>query len=221
MPAMVEAGVLDNDVLALERMVAILPKLLPGLTVSWSTTSAQEAVRRCLDPQWRPMLLVTDVELDGTTGMDVCRRIRHDAERPFVLAVSSFSPRTYAAKLSQAGAQGLAVKGNMTQMAVALHRVASGGTFSPVGDVVFPTASDAHVRLSEERPRQTGVGRLSVVEQRILQLTSEGYSTEEIAEQLGIASAATIRSHTRNIREKLGARTLSHAVALWLLGDDD
>ncbi|KAA8815329.1 LuxR family transcriptional regulator [Bifidobacterium callitrichos] len=89
--------------------------------------------------------------------------------------------------------------------------------------VRFPdaSASDAHARLSEEQPRQTGGGRLSIVEQRILQLTSEGYSTEEIAGQLGIASTATIRSHTRNIREKLGARTLSHAVALWLLGDDD
>ncbi|WP_190973659.1 response regulator [Bifidobacterium callitrichos] len=98
MPAIVEAGVLDNDVLALERMAAILPKLLPGLTVSWSTTSAQEAVRRCLDPQWRPMLLIADVELDGTTGMDVCRQIRYGADHPFVLAVSSFSPRTYAAE---------------------------------------------------------------------------------------------------------------------------
>ncbi|WP_081867441.1 helix-turn-helix domain-containing protein [Bifidobacterium bombi] len=53
---------------------------------------------------------------------------------------------------------------------------------------------------------------------QVLQYTAEGYSTDEIAKSLNI-STATVRSHTRNIREKLGAKTLSHAVAIWLMRD--
>ncbi|MBT1172180.1 response regulator transcription factor [Bifidobacterium sp. MA2] len=218
----VDVAVLDNDSMALERLVAVLPKLLPGLHVAWSTSSAPEADRRCLDEEWRPRMLVTDVELDRTTGMDVCRSIRAAGPEPLLLAMTSYNPKTYAARLAESGAQGLMVKGDMTQMTAALRRVASGDTFSPVTGTDFPTADEAHRRLgagghagrAAETPRDA-VSTLSALERRILSSVAEGYSNEEIAATLEV-SPATVRSHTRHIREKLGARTLSHAVAIWL-----
>ncbi|MCH3974615.1 MAG: response regulator transcription factor [Bifidobacterium tibiigranuli] len=213
-----EIGVLDNDVMSLDRIAAVLPKLLPGLIVAWSTTSADEAVRRCLDPQWRPALLVTDVELDGTTAMEVARRIRREDGMLPILAMSSYSPREYAHQLSEAGAQGLMVKGDMAQMATALRRVLMGESFSPVANVAFPTPSDAHRQA--QACKHSDAPDLSEIETQVLKQTSEGFSTEEIAASLSI-SPATVRSHTRNIREKLGAKTLSHAVAIWLLHDAD
>ncbi|WEV65444.1 response regulator transcription factor [Bifidobacterium sp. ESL0764] len=210
-----KTGILDNDRLSLDRITSVLPKLLPGLVVAWSTTSADEAVRRCLDEQWRPDLFITDVELDGTTGMEVCRRIRRGRCAVPILAMSSFSPRKYARQLSQAGAQGFMVKGNMQQMVAALNNVAAGDTFSPETDISFPSPEDA-CQAAEATPEQNDIfDSLSDLEQQILQQTSEGFTNEEIAESLNTAPA-TIRSHTRTIRKKLGAKTLSHAVALWL-----
>ncbi|MBT1175581.1 response regulator transcription factor [Bifidobacterium sp. LC6] len=222
-------AVLDNDSMALERLCAVLPKLLPGLSIIWSTTSAPESLRRCLDDGWRPDLLIADVELDGTTAMAVCRQIRLAGAKPSVLATSSYNPKTYAQQLAEAGAQGLMVKGNMAQMAVALRAVAGGTTFSPIPDVAFLTASEAyqHMHLHEQdfslpsanavahNVGNENISALSALEQRILSAVSEGYSNEEIADSLSI-STATVRSHTRHIREKLGAKTLSHAVAIWL-----
>ncbi|KFF30624.1 response regulator transcription factor [Bifidobacterium bombi] len=215
----VEVGVLDNDHMSLERIVSVLPKLLPGLIVLWSTTSADEAIRKVLDPQWRPALLITDVELDGTTAMHVCRTIRKDDDSIPVLAMSSFSPKKYAAQLAQSGAQGFMVKGNMNQMAAALRSIAMGRTFSPLPDVSFPSPSRAYQQEQKQHETDT-IDHLSDTEIQVLQYTAEGYSTDEIAKSLNI-STATVRSHTRNIREKLGAKTLSHAVAIWLMRDTD
>lgn len=212
----IEAAVLDNDVMSLERLNAILPKLVPGLTVIWSTSSAGEAMRRCLDQYWQPHILICDVELDGTTCMDVCRQLRLERVVIPVLAMSSYSPRKYLQKLVECGAQGFMVKGNMKQMAAALRCVSSGGTFSPIINVAFPTPQEAC--RDSHACRASASNEISDIEENILRQTSQGYSTEEIAESLSITSS-TVRSHTRYIREKLGAKTLSHAVALWLLRD--
>ncbi|KAB7789279.1 response regulator transcription factor [Bifidobacterium cebidarum] len=215
-----DVAVLDNDTMALERVVSVLPKLMPGVSVDWSTCSAPEAVRRCADEGWRPRMLITDVELDHTTGMKICREIRETGPQPLLLAMTSYNPKTYAVQLAESGAQGLMVKGNMTQMAVALRQVLSGKTFSPVPGVRFLSAAESYDRLRTASGPSDSTGNdvtssLSALEQRILSSVAEGYSNEEIAEMLSI-SAATVRSHTRHIREKLGARTLSHAVAIWL-----
>ena len=217
----IEIGVLDNDSMALERLTAVLPRLLPGLVIDWQTTSAAEAIRRCLDAGWAPAMLVADVELEGTTAMDVCRSLRTQHAALPVLAMTSYNPRTYAAALAAAGAQGIMVKGNIRQMAAALRAVSAGGTFSPVDGVVFPTAAQALQTTVTQRDEADGsptatTSQLTDIERTILQRTSEGFTTEEIATELHV-SPATIRSHTRRIRSKLGANTLSHAVAIWLM----
>jgi len=47
----------------------------------------------------------------------------------------------------------------------------------------------------------------------VLRLVALGLANVEIGNQLDISSE-TVRNHVRNAREKLGARTKAHAVAL-------
>ena len=58
---------------------------------------------------------------------------------------------------------------------------------------------------------------LSEREVDVLALTALGYKRKEIAERLHI-SHWTVESHRKRIREKLGARSTAHAVALALVG---
>ncbi len=60
---------------------------------------------------------------------------------------------------------------------------------------------------------------LTTREQDVLAYVAEGRSNNQIADKLGL-SAATIASHVANLRHKLGARTRSQAVALYLSGLD-
>ena len=61
---------------------------------------------------------------------------------------------------------------------------------------------------------------LSPQQQRVLQLLAAGYQVSEVAELLDVARA-TIRTHVKMLRDKLGARSQLEAVALYRLVHDD
>lgn len=67
-------------------------------------------------------------------------------------------------------------------------------------------------------PASLRAPRLSEREQAVATELARGMQTEDIAESLCI-SPHTVRTHIRNIRRKLGARTAAHAVALALARD--
>jgi DNA-binding CsgD family transcriptional regulator len=57
------------------------------------------------------------------------------------------------------------------------------------------------------------VRMLSARESQVLALLTQGASDREIARSLGL-SPATVQTHVRNAKSKLGARTRAHAVAI-------
>jgi DNA-binding CsgD family transcriptional regulator len=68
------------------------------------------------------------------------------------------------------------------------------------------------------RPDRGRSSLLSPREREVLALLASGHTVQEIAEQLGL-SPLTIRTHVRNAKDKLSARTTAHAVAIAL--DED
>jgi DNA-binding CsgD family transcriptional regulator/ketosteroid isomerase-like protein len=52
-------------------------------------------------------------------------------------------------------------------------------------------------------------------EREVLALLAEGLNAEEVARDL-VISPLTVRTHVRNAKEKLGARTMAHAIAIVL-----
>ena len=72
-------------------------------------------------------------------------------------------------------------------------------------------------------PQPELLGPLSARQVEVLRLVAIGASAPEIADELCI-SEATVRTHVKNILERLGAKNRAHAVALamrdGLLGDD-
>ena len=70
----------------------------------------------------------------------------------------------------------------------------------------------AEAVASVERP---GDVSLTPRERQIISLLSEGLNAEEVAREL-VISPFTVRTHVRNAKEKLGARTTGHAIAIVL-----
>ena len=221
----------DNDRMALVALQGILPQLLPGAQWMWGVCDGEEAIRRTLDPDTRPRLLLVDMSLGESTGVTVCRRIRMRTDRVALLAITAFSVREYARRVAEAGAQGIVSKADVPAMAQALRAVASGATFTPKqfeGNVSFDTAAQAHALLAEQGTGSYGISdrdagdsqsgvtvKLGAKESETLRLLSRGYSYEQIAAQWGVA-ASTVRTHAHRAVEKLGANSLAHAIALWI-----
>ena len=78
--------------------------------------------------------------------------------------------------------------------------------------VVFVTR---HMPAMSPGEPASGTAKLTDREQEVLKLLSLGYTGPEIAERL-VLGVDTVRTHIRNLKRKLGARTLPHLVALGL-----
>ncbi|MFC5222235.1 response regulator transcription factor [Bifidobacterium leontopitheci] len=186
----------DNDAMALMALRGVLPRLLPESRWLWGVAGATEAIRMALDPQTRPRLLLVDMSLDDGTGVTVCRRIRCRTDRVLLLAVTAFSVDAYAARAAQAGAQGIVSKADMPAMAAALRAVAA-------------TANPSDRSSDDRQPR------LGDREEETLRLLAQGLSYDQIAAQWDV-TPATVRTHAHRATAKLGARSLAHAIALYL-----
>jgi len=91
-----------------------------------------------------------------------------------------------------------------------------------VRDAVLALAADRGVApCTHGRPRPAGAAPrlLSERERRVAAELARGSQTEEIAAALCI-SPHTVRTHVRNIKRKLGARTTVQAVAIALATDE-
>ena len=92
--------------------------------------------------------------------------------------------------------------------------------------IVFVPADWPGGELEELQPAvgSDGGGRLSPRQVEVLRLVAIGANASQIAQELSI-SEATVRTHVKNILERLGAKNRAHAVALamcnGLLGDYD
>lgn len=127
LPTLVAA--VDNDRMALLALKAIVPQLLPGARWLWGAQTADEAVARALDPETRPKLLLVDMSLGESTGVEVCRRIRLRTDRVALLAVTAFQTHDYADRVAEAGAQGIVSKADMPRLMQAVRTVAAGGVY--------------------------------------------------------------------------------------------
>lgn len=218
-------AVVDNDRMALLALKGILPQLLPSTRWAWEAQSADEAVRKALDPETRPKLLLVDMSLGDATGVSVCRKIRMRTDRVALLGITAFSVSDYASRVAEAGAQGIVSKADMPQLAQALRAVASGGVYVPPAMrsmVTFRTASEAHRLLASDAAGRAGDAadaddrpKLGTKEAETLHLLSRGLTYDQIAAQWGVA-ASTVRTHAHRAVDKLGANSLAHAIAIWL-----
>ncbi|OZG62017.1 two component transcriptional regulator, LuxR family [Bifidobacterium lemurum] len=228
----VPVAAVDNDRMALLAIKGILPQLLPGAQWMWGAAAAQEAIAKALDPDTRPRLLMVDMSLGESTGVSVCRKIRARTSRVRLLAITAFATNTYAEQVAEAGAQGIASKADVPQLAQALRAVASGGVFNPdpTRPATFLTAERAHERLTHgpsagrsdsadagsfDDAREAAAPKLGAKEAETLHLLSRGMSYEQIAAQWGVATS-TVRTHAHRAVDKLGANSLAHAIAIWL-----
>jgi two-component system invasion response regulator UvrY len=152
----------------------------------------------CLNPQ----IVVMDITLPGTSGIEAMRRLlayRADAR---VLIFSMHEDAIFARRALQAGAFGYVTKASAPNVLVeAIHAVADGRKFlSP--EVAQKLALH---EFGGDQPEG-----LSVREFEVLELLAQGQSVKEIAESMGL-NPKTISNHQTAIKQKLGADT---AIAL-------
>ena len=147
-----------------------------------------------------PDVVVMDVAMKDSNGIEATRQLRSAVPNLKVIALSSHSDSRYVNAMLDAGACGYVLKSNAYDDLRRALAAAQQGKNYLCADV---TESVVGASL-----RQPGLGSvplqasLSPREKEVLQLLAEGHSSPAIAQRLYIATT-TVETHRRNIMHKL------------------
>ena len=188
-----------DDHALLRRGLATLLGFNKDIAVVGDAKNGEEAVRAAI--KLKPDVVVMDLSMPVMDGVEATRQIREVLPDTHVLILTSYSTSVDVSRAMEAGASGAFVKDAEDERLVdAIRTVAAGGTaFSP--EIEAMIRSDPHPPELTERQR------------KILDDTSKGLSSEQIATSLGI-SAYAVNQHLDVIRRKLGAQNRTEAVAI-------
>jgi DNA-binding NarL/FixJ family response regulator len=208
---------LVDDQPLLRRGFRMILEAEDGVTVAGEAGDGAEAV--ALARSLRPDVVLMDIRMPGTDGIEATRRITAAEPSVRVLVLTTFDLDEYAFGALQAGASGFLLKDvRPHELVAAVRTVASGDA------VVSPRVTR---RLLEEYaatlPVNAGGGpspdrypqlaTLTEREREVLEVVAQGLSNTEIASTLFV-SETTVKSHVGRILAKLGLRDRVQIVVL-------
>ena len=178
--------------------IAQLLSAEPDLEVCGQADDARTALAAI--PTAAPRVLIVDLSLGTTSGLDFIREIKQRLPRIAVLVVSMHDERLYAERSLRAGASGYVMKHEATSVIVrAVRTVAGNGIY--VSDAV--SVSLLQRWASSGAPRDgSPLDTLSNRELHVLELIGRGLGTRTIAEMLHI-SVKTVESYRARLKEKM------------------
>ena len=149
-----------------------------------------------------PELAIVDISMPGPSGIELIKGLRMRFPKLPILMLSMHDEVLYAERALRAGAKGYVMKQAPTeQLLTAVRRVLRNDVY-----LSQPLSSRfLGAFLSQKAIQGPILEKLSDRELEILRLIGKGFSTGEVARQLGI-SKKTVESHRGNVRRKLNLR---------------
>ena len=210
---MIRVAVADDQALVRSGFVVLL-RSADDIEVVGEAGDGAEAVE--LVTRERPDVVLMDIRMPGTDGLEATRRITADPRgaETKVLILTTFDLDEYVYEALRAGASGFLLKDTLPDDLLAAVRVVAGGQA-----LLAPTVTR---RLMEEfvrRPASAatepppGLETLTAREVEVLAAVARGMSNTEIADTL-FMSPATAKTHVSRLLTKLHARDRAQLVML-------
>lgn len=194
--------VVDDHAVVREGIRRLL-STIPGAEIHEAAT-AQDAME--LSRTIAPTVIVLDINLDGSSGLELLRRLKADNGAHRIVMFTMHSEPSYAMRALKAGAAGYVSKSaDAAELVTAVQKIASGDRYldrSTASELVFS-------QTFAEDP----LHKLSNREVEILRLLGEGKSLAEIASIFGIAYKTVANSCSR-LKEKLGVERTADLIRL-------
>ncbi len=158
-----------------------------------------------------PDLVVLDLTLRSSSGLELLKNIRARWPRVLILVMSMHDENLYAERVLRAGAHGYITKQEATQQVIqAIRHVLDGGIYlnQRISAKVL-----GRLRAKPEKATDSIQSLLAERELEVFEMMGEGLSTREIAQQLHI-DGKTVDTYRARIREKLNLQTSSALLKL-------
>jgi RNA polymerase sigma factor (sigma-70 family) len=191
---------LVDDHTVFREGIGALLDLEDDMEVVGGASRGEEALRLAADLQ--PDVILLDIAMPDMDGIETCRRLKSSLPNTAVLMLSAFDSEEAVTAALTAGASGFVVKTIDHQRMVEGIRAIARGEM-----LLSPTAADRVVqrlaRTHREKEREAdALQALTPREREVFRLVAQGCTNAEIAERL-VLSETTVKTHVRNIRNKL------------------
>ena len=205
----VRVVLVDDHEMVLEGLKAILARFAGRVRVVGQAGSAEEA--QPVVAALAPDVVLCDMRLRGSSGLDLCRRLTERDPDCRVLLLSVYDDEQYLYQALRAGAAGYLLKRvSGDELVRSLEQARNGETVVDATMAGRVASSAARLDSGVYWPG-AGLG-LSQRESEVLGLIVAGLSNRAIATRLVIGDE-TVKSHARAIYRKLGVSDRAGAVA--------
>ena len=182
----------------------------PDLAVIGEAGDGHEAIAQA--QRLRPDVVLMDVRMPGTDGIEATRRIMRASTPPRVIVLTTFDRDEYVYEALRSGASAFMLKDAPEHQLLAAIRVVVDG-----GSLFAPSVTRRLIERFAGGAPPSGASeqldRLTARETEVLRLIARGLSNAEITAQL-VVSPHTTKTHVASILQKLNLRDRVQAVVL-------
>ena len=189
--------VVDDHTIVRDGICTLLA-LAGDIEVVGEAANGSEALK--MVKELEPNVVLMDVAMPIMDGLEATRRICKEFPRTRVLVLTQYDDKEYVFSVIEAGACGFISKAAASsELTAGIRAVYHGDSYLSPSATRFLVENYQHGdgRVSNDPYKQL-TGR----ERDVLKLVAEGYTTQEIADMLGVSSK-TVEGHRTNLMDKL------------------
>ena len=198
---MIDVLIIEDHPVVVEGMKKLL--LESGLAKLCVTASTGKEALTYLR-NFNPDIVLLDINLPDINGIDLCKTLKLQYPTIKILAISSFSQRSYIVRMMENGAMGYLLKNSSEEeITAAIHDIIAGK---------IHLGFEANEILNKS-DKTDGGPVLSRREKEVLQFIGDGFTNQEIGDKMFI-SPLTVDSHRKNLLMKLNARNTAALIKI-------
>jgi len=158
----------------------------------------------------KPDVIIMDIRLGGSSGIDACRDITAQQPDVKIIMLTSYAEDELLFAAIRAGAAGYVLKQAGGQEVIrAIETVSQGNSLL---DPALTERVFAEVRRAAKAQEVSAFSMLTEQERKVLLLVAEGKTNRDIAHDLHLGEG-TVRNYVSNILGKLGVSNRAEAAA--------